>query len=181
MIGRIRHWLYLLVSFFTSPCWDLSKSKTFVIPKGHHRSTAATKEFHGNSLVFEVTFDESGIYQLEGEDHYDVNKLTGFKYGLSPHYNSARFGWRYDWGEIMLVAYTYVDGVRDIYDIGTCLIGQTVQGSITETDTEWIYRFKENEYRIFRGFSERNRFYDFPYFGGNKTAPHEIRIKLMFN
>ena len=175
-MARNRYWCIILV--ILSSCVDIDGYNVFTIHKGTHNSTQAIKKFRGNTLNFIVQFDESVIYQLDGLDHIDTNKLIGFSYGLSPHENSARFGWRWFEGQVIIVAYSYVNGVREIYDIGYCTIGEACKGEIEETHTEYIYRFKDVEHRITKGVSSKNKYWEFPYFGGQQKAPHDIHIKL---
>ncbi len=139
------------------------------------------------SITRYFKFTETAIYRFYDEDQHDVNKLFGFSFGFH-HVNSVRFGWRptEDLTKIEIVGYEYVNKLR-IPTIPICDV---------ELNTWYKYElkfkggvFNEIEYYVTDGTKQhgtvhpivlRNRFnwgYRlYLYFGGNKTAPHDIII-----
>ncbi len=97
-----------------------------------------------------IEFDETAIYTDNTEDKYDVNKLFGFSNGLH-HKNSYRFGWNCLDGKIKggKCVYTIID---EHY---------IIQQSILEVPNKNIIGY-----------------HLWPYFGGNKTSPQDIFIKI---
>ena len=160
----------------------------FTIKKGKHYSdNFVYKFFHffnfASNIFYKVTFNQSCKYELEGEDKYDINKLIGFSRGLH-HKESARFGWRYSSKDdcIELFAYCYVSGNRTYKKI--CNI---------ELNREAILEIAKNKnyytFRVFQGISTYVFTIDseskfpfgyrlWPYFGGNRKAPHDMVIEL---
>ena len=154
------------------------------------------------ALRYEVEFTESCRYRFGTDDDADVNKLFGiafitwgsFWFVLKSyykvlvtldwsrrkslhHYNSIRWGWRYDAlsGNIELLEYCYIKGVRHINYI--------------------TYFIMNNQYELWadkRMFGGWSLHYDYvylmpetwlcyelhPYFGGNNPAPHDMEIKM---
>lgn len=179
-----RNWYWILILILTSCLKDVKPGQhhVFTIPKGDHYSIKTLKKYNRDLLTFAFRFDNSAIYDLGDNDQYDTNKLIGYKYGLDPHKNSVRFGWKWSIEDdyIVIVAYSYVDGVRDIYDIGYCFPNQIYSAEIEETTNSFIYRFQGQEYVISKTKNSGNRNYLFPYFGGDKKAPHDIFIEIWF-
>lgn len=162
----------------------------FTIEKNHHYSDGfiykLLNAFHdSNRMAYFVKFNESTLYSDETVDRFDVNKLFGFSIGLH-HNNSYRFGWNCLDGKIHIYAYSYIKGVRNIDEI--CVI---------ENDKEYKFIIRLNgDKAIFTVVSEdydinqvtqlvpTSKFFGYclwPYFGGNKKAPHKISIELEKN
>ena len=160
---------------------DIGQHRIFNIPEGSHASVTTIKAYNRHSLSFAFRFDESAEYLFNDADQFDMNKLLGFKYGLDPHKNSARFGWRWDDDNkyIVISAYTYSNGTRSIFEMGHCFIGQISSAEMRSTDQEVTFIFQGVEH-IVPLQDSKQRYYMFPYFGGNKKAPHNIQIELWF-
>lgn len=171
--------------------------KTIIIPKGFQM---AINQFpfivKTDKMVKTIRFDSSCIYAI-GEDQSDWNKLFGFSLGLLPHgftrsmhYNSIRFGWRYnpDSNKIEVGPYYYVNGLRcypenSFHKIMSIDIGKDYLFSIYRFDTyaylilgavgdETFYKWK-----ISVGNKKKLGFTGPFFFGGNKKAPHKITIQ----
>lgn len=160
----------------------------FRIPSGKHRARPLRFGFWcgRKSFAWVVKFDESCRYDLKSEDQFDVNKLCGIGYLPGHHKDSARFGWRYwtDRKEIELSAYCYVSGRRVIQHVGFCEIDKLYR--IELIASSWAYYFSlTNTDQTPIGEAEVNHTHkrQFQYrlgifFGGNRTAPHDIKIQL---
>lgn len=166
--------------------------KTYKIPHGKHSSG-----IHFGPHIWKdgtqkyVTFDKSAIYQFKTDDQYDINKLFGLSYGMH-HTNSVRFGWRSlgDYSDnIEILAYCYVDGKRVVEDginlfIAMVNINREYRYQIIVSDNSYSLTI-HNDKNVMIGHKSipHNKlpfwgYKLYPYFGGNRTAPHNITIKL---
>ena len=137
----------------------------------------------------EVLFDESCIYDLGDDiDQFDINKLFGIGF-LNHKRNSARFGWRSTRnGMIEIFAYLYKRGERISRKMIAIKPNERVEMQINFSkklgNIEFIVLKKNGERakQIFQfdhiGFSSLFIYKLFPYFGGNETAPHDMRIDI---
>ena len=158
--------------------------RSAIIKKGKHRSTIAWRPFFGKGKVFHFAFNESARYGLPNPHELDVNKIIGFADGcLNHHKNSFRLGWRYNLAQdtIEILAYTYVDGVRDIQRLDTIGIFDAVKCEVTCQDT--IYRVVINDHKVHYVRRSHNikwgyKHLLYPYFGGKMTAPHSILMLI---
>lgn len=162
--------------------------KTYNIKEDKHRSGLHIGFTFGNRIAFEAEFNSTCLYQLDGSDKYDINKLFGMSTSWYHHKNSCRFGWRCIDGEnIEILAYVYVDGVRQTYldsqILGTVKPNQKFYASINinKDKDKYLFNFDNNsfievDYKPAKIFPFKYKLY--PYFGGNKTAPHDMEIKI---
>ena len=147
------------------------------------------------ALRYEVEFTESCRYRFGNDDDADVNKLFGIafitwgsfwfviknlfkgKVVALHHYNSIRWGWRYNAlsGNIELLEYCYINGTRSINYISHCSLNRKHQLWIDqhqfggwELSSEYVY-LMPNTWLCYELH---------PYFGGNRTAPHDMEIKM---
>ena len=163
------------------------------IKKNHHYPTPFEFPklfFNKNYLKAKKTicFDDSFKYDID-TDQTDINKMFGFSYGYH-HHNSDRIGWRYtpnkNQVEILLYSYdqkkvikkhiTFVD-LNDVIKIGLTVI----KDHYTKERNVIVYLYQNNS------FSHFNYVFYCPssvinyslgwYFGGNRCAPHNIKIK----
>lgn len=168
------------------------RNKIFTIKKGRHYSSpffflkrflpSFKKSFH-----FTVEFDQACLYQLSGEDQLDINKLFGVGCNtIFHHKNSVRIGWRSTNNtDIELVSYLYVNSIRQEerilsvvkpYEKTMCqILFIDEQVIITTTD---INHTKTEVLNISK--KQSWGFLLWPYFGGNKPAPHTLQIDLHF-
>ena len=169
--------------------------KTYNIKRFKHY----TKQFpwwftFKNSIEFEARFDESCVYKLEGEDAYDINKLYGYSTKWNHHNQSARIGWRcLDYATIELFAYCYINGKRVIKEIDTISTGERIVCAIVDIEDEYLFYYKnmgngintqmivKKEVHLSIPKSKDKVLFHYtmyPYFGGNKRAPHDMKIEL---
>lgn len=160
-----------------------------VIKKRKHYSSWKFPKLYNTSKEFTisklVTFTESCRYDLGSTDQYDINKLFGIGYFPWHHYNSVRFGWRYDLfnKDIAIFSYWYSNKIRKYELLGS-----------VEIDVPYIYSISiyKNYHELFifdNKFvpvmqhkvtmpSQKIGYYLKPFFGGNRTAPHDMLIKI---
>jgi hypothetical protein len=153
----------------------------YTIPKGAHYANGNDyKPIDLTEQRFVVRFDSSCIYQtVSPENQGDINKLYGFADNGALHQQySARFGWRWSDGALRLFAYTYNDSVRDAKELGTAPIGKDIHCSIKLTKGAYIFSMGENLVSMPRSSTTATAkgYRLYPYFGGDETAPHEVRI-----
>ena len=138
------------------------------------------------SIINQFKFSDSAIYLFNDEDQYDTNKLFGFSFGLHRK-NSVRFGWRpnKDLTKIEIGGHEYVDKLM-IPILPICEV---------ELNKWYNYELNYNgllnqiEYTIWNNNETFSLIHPitlkykynigyrlFLYFGGNKTAPHDVVI-----
>ena len=153
---------------------------TYLIRTGQHYSdTRPLKYVTVTEMKFFAKFDQSAIYQaVIPENQYDINKLWGFSEGFNNQYNSARMGWGYSNGAIRLYGYVYSKGVRYSKEITTVLPGQENSCSIKISGSTYIISANGVSVTLPRGTTatKASGFQQYPYFGGNEVAPHNISI-----
>ena len=157
--------------------------KEYFIPGGPNYSRQ--NEYHAfraRELSFSAIFDSSAIYRtVDPANQADINKLYGVSDGNSHHQeNSARFGWNWNGKELQVHAYCYAGGVRENKLIGTATIGQSHSYSIRAEDSRYVFQFDNKIEYMHREVSDSvlNGYSLYPYFGGDETAPHDIRVYL---
>lgn len=166
--------------------------RTLFIPKGFHRPLSLIPPFLRKpeisddyiSIEKRVIFPDSCRYGLDNGDQDDWNKLFGFCFGvLGIHRNSARVAWRYvpESDHVELSLYTYINGERDYY-----ICYNVPVNSICKVNL--LYDRKEKRMILFvegKFYSSVRKEVSFPdkpvfgcglYFGGNRRAPHNIKI-----
>jgi hypothetical protein len=184
----IKKYCFLLLSllWLTSLC-SLpfnALADDFTISRGDHYSTPRKFGLVWNdSIRFQALFDESAEYDLNDGDQKDTNKLFGSSDCSSVHTeNSARFGWRWNDGKVQIMALVHRGGKIIIQPVGFAEVGVPDHYEIKLSDDHWSYlfTFRGNTVTLPRGCSssEMRGYHLYPYFGGNKSAPHEIRIKI---
>lgn len=183
--------VYLLL-VFAFACSDM-----YEVPEVHYRIQAGAHEssivngfsldkmrtMKSNRLVFTARFDNSARYDLNHNDHYDINKLMGFSEVNSYHHeNSARLGWRYNIEKdaIEIFSYVYDNGDLKYEHINDVEINSTVQYQINMYSNEYEFVVNGFTHRVERNIeNEVGLYYKlFPYFGGNRVAPHDINIYI---
>lgn len=177
--------LYGILLFLISGCepeWP-DPYTTFIIPAGEHSAGVDIQLLQVDELKFQAVFDESAIYTSQlAENQWDINKLMGFSDCNSHHHeNSARFGWRWLDDQLEIMAYCYVNGERISEKIGELPLNTPGKFSLKlKADS---YSFSFDSYPIVeiprQNTCDKGAYYMlWPYFGGDETAPHEIRIRI---
>lgn len=150
--------------------------------------------FGRKEFIWHVTFDESCMYN-NGDDA--INKLVGVRADLfSNHKNSARFGWRWNTQKTRLdiMAYCYLNGVRigsgdtekwvASVSVSEVLAKKTVKCRLRLLTHSYVFEVYDINNKllgtqsVLKKHKSKIYFKSHPYFGGKKTAPHEIKIKI---
>ena len=159
-----------------------TKYTVYTIRQGqHYCDQNSIKAVTTSEMKFMAKFDNSAIYQtILPENQYDINKLWGFSEGFDNQYNSARIGWSWNEGALRLYAYSYNRGVRQYQEITPVTIGSEISCSIKIWGDAYIYTVNGVVVTQPRGLStaQASGFQQYPYFGGDETAPHTISIQL---
>jgi hypothetical protein len=141
-------------------------------------------------VKFRCKFDKSCLYYIPDNDKYDINKLCGFSTTWFHHKQSGRVGWRCVDGEsIEILTYSYNNGVREQNDtdfLGIVMPEEEFEISIYDNEDSYIYTFEivGDRYSKMKCIDNKKKDWFFfhyllyPYFGGNKTAPHDMSIYL---
>ncbi len=186
--------LVLLVLLSTCETYeDFAPYETFTIKAGKHGSGLKTTQLYHEYLVFDVIFDETAIYETQDPNNQaDVNKLFGFSDCNSNHVeNSARFGWRWYEDELQILGFVHFNGDIEILELGSVELNKSYRYEMYLGDDEYFFRVigVTDEQRDFvggvasmrRSGSVCNVGYYYrlwPYFGGDETAPHDIKIHM---
>lgn len=151
--------------------------------QGNHRAHPyLLKIGRFSQLDFTLFMDERTMYNHNGNDQRDWNKLCGISFHLfTSHRNSVMIGWRYipEANRFEFNAYYHVDG-KVIYTpkLWTSEPGQKVTGLISVTDKRVIVQIGEHshnqEFKKLRRWRRRI----WPWFGGNKPAPKNVVFDL---
>jgi len=169
----------------------------------HHSKRFPVLLLWKSKLHYSIRFDSSAIYNSrEVENQHDINKLVGFSDGFSwgrrliyqstskGWRNSARIGW--NWNPLNhcvdLWAYAYTSGKLQVKHLGEIAIGEEFQIVLQKAgDFYQFFLFKTGinpegfELVELKRSTRGGRIFGFkqyPYFGGNETAPHNINISV---
>jgi hypothetical protein len=161
--------------------------ETYTIKKSEHSSGLSFwPQILKQKMFKRFKFDSSCEYDLKDVDQFDINKLFGWSQLYHQH-NSCRLGWTWNLKKkkMEIYAYCYVNGKRlneyicDV-DLDTWYCGQ-----IWLENGNYYFRVlsdKKDEIlgyaSIPYGFKVNAGYLLKPYFGGNESAPHEMKIFL---
>lgn len=137
-----------------------------------------------------IKFDDSIKYKLPEEDQNDVNKLFGCSCGFH-QVNSDRIGFRYNIqkDKVELVLYSYIDETRiptrsicfvDINEEVVVELIINLENKETRSVKATVKRSNGDIYET--GFNNKKCSWSWlkytlgGYFGGNQTAPHNIKV-----
>jgi len=164
----------------------LNSAKHIKIRKGWRRGEWKFKLFlswWSDGLVSHYRFNSNCLYRLlrvkndKEDNNGDINKLFGVSH-WHVHKNSARFGWNCnkEQTKIKIYAYYYLDGLRFDSFLKEVDVNEFHKYEIKFINGYAIY-FIDDVY-IFRHKFERKIFgyENYPYFGGDRKAPHKMEI-----
>ena len=154
----------------------------FVIPEGgHYSSRSSFEKLEADEIHFTALFDSTAVYQTSDPDNQgDINKLYGLSDCNGFHQkNSARFGWRWFNQRLEIFAYTYLNGVRNFKYIAPATLNTYHDYRITFEDERYVFSLDNITVELPRSCAkEASGYLLFPYFGGDESAPHDIRIEI---
>lgn len=176
------------------PDFLVSNPDWVVIEPGDHESLPKRKTgvlISPHDLTATVTFDSTCIYDLNGVDNQDWNKVFGLGFvgskdqdlGAAPHQvDGARVGWRWNptRQRIDLAAYVYVGGQRTMFKVAETAINQPTRMTIKIDYDRKVYQVLGGQPVPFthdKVFAYKTGVY----FGGNEPAPHQIRVKVVYD
>lgn len=166
--------------------------KTYLIKSGCHYSSPGCKIPGNLSLAgrkekaWQVYFFENTIYQsVTPTNQHDINKLIGFTdCGIltGNHNNSARFGWNWDLNNklMKIYAYTYVNKERQFSYITSIPTKTVATLSLSLSGSFYTFQVNDVTVKMPRGCDKPSAWgwAQFPYFGGDETASHDMNIWL---
>ena len=178
---HIIKYILLLILFCGCRKIDENGFKTYTIKCGKHKSRSAVKFTRSNSLHFQVIFDETAIYTTNDPgNQYDVNKLYGLSDCGDLHQESSiRIGWRWINDSLELHWFRH-DDTFEFDKIKSVELNQIIDCEISFNDWEYEIDIDGTVVTIDRPCrrSRNSKYYLWPYFGGDETAPHDIKIKI---
>lgn len=165
---------------------------TATIHHNHHRAWPPSFGIYWNINRMHriISFDATAKYDLPGtQDDDDINKLFGWGYANGGHHqDSVRFGWNYNnnTGRVALYAYCYVNGERIMKWLCEILPHRKVLCMIDKIGNTYSFTICDplNTYYVYAGLDihfDHNKKLAYKlgcYFGGNNTAPHDIKILI---
>lgn len=155
----------------------------YTIKEGNHRSGIYFAPYIDIDFLHSiVNFNPGCIYNFDDVDQYDINKLTGLSFGLH-HCNSVRYGWRAVGNQIELSAYMYEKRIRIIQPIGLIDTDQDYNIKLMIYNNRYQFKVYKNQTLLYNENIPTSKklsigYQLFPYFGGNRTAPHVMHISL---
>jgi len=175
--------LFILIALFSCEKMDWDNGTKYIIKKGKHKSIVNIAPLYGGGIKSSCKFDSSAIYNLGNENQGDWNKLIGFSEDIRIHENSARIGWRWNLEreQIELGYYCYIKGEIDDNKGHICWVGinKPFQFMIRDDQEKQNYIIDINgNYKVIhhgQKFDDK-KFWSYPWFGGDETAPHDITI-----
>jgi hypothetical protein len=178
-------WLIIFLVIFG--CTRTEPDFTYTIHRGDHFASPGMAGYDGDTLRRLVTFDESCQYDESSQGFPGWNKV-GYWYCLPhPHIGKGgvTFVWRCISGQLTLGWYGWKDGVSPM-DTGWDgsqfgLIGPVDPGReyLLEIVSGDSIEFRVDGIGVKTGFSFRPKSCLPPHFGGQETAPHEMKLKIV--
>ena len=163
--------------------------KTYTIKQGNNYCNGLNFKLHNNShqLNFKANLSSNCLYHFGDVDDQDINKVYGVTWGLTNDNNSFRIGWNCEAnnGKIQYFAYMHFDGVMDdemlFEEYPETIINFHIEFD-RELDKIKVFRLDgiPTAYYVNYQFEDVSTigYYNFPYFGGNKVAPHLMNIGI---
>jgi hypothetical protein len=179
----MKYLLFILLSLFILSCNKKNSDgwSEFVIESGDHKSSSTLEYTRKKQFTFGVLFDSSAIYKtVDPVNQWDVNKLIGVSDGGLHQKNSARFGWRWLNNKLELIAYTHLNGNFYFEKITDLEIGKVYDCYLFMGD-DYTFICNGEVVHMTRWRNDfSNNYYLWPYFGGDETAPHDIKINVRY-
>ena len=160
---------------------DSEGYRTYIIKEGRHRSTVAYNTSFDTVFNWSIIFDSSAIYITQDPvNQYAINKLIGWSDCNSNHMDySIRFGWRWLNDSLEIHWFRHQHGNFEFSKIKSVSLCEPHEYYLDFTDTEYSLCIDETCVYLDRtcpGTFKKYKLY--PYFGGQETAPHDIKIRI---
>ena len=182
--------LFILLVLIGCKKTDDDGYRVYTIDRGNHYSDGPIDKLFGNdnkadSWEWEVIFESSCIYLesdlLNPSNYLDVNKLIGFS-DCDRHHSqySCRVGWRASGDSIELLIYKRDDNNIGFKSLKKVYPDQIVNVTLDFKDTIYtscIDGICDTLVRPCPDWSGR-KYSLFPFFGGQETAPHKMKIRI---
>ena len=187
---KLKYISILLLSLFNCNKENADGYRVYTIDKGNHYSDGPIDKLFGNnnradSWEWEVIFEQSCIYSesdlFNPSNYLDVNKLIGFS-DCDRHHSqySCRVGWRASGDSIELLIYKRDDNNIGFKSLKKVYPDQIVNVTLDFKDTTYISCIDgicDTLVRPCPNWSGR-KYSLFPFFGGQETAPHKMKILI---
>ena len=177
----MKKYILILLSLLSCKKIDDTGFRIYTIKCGNHKSRSALKTTKTNNLQFQVIFDSTAIYETSDPiNQWDVNKLYGTSDCGDLHQESSiRIGWRWLNDELELLWFRH-DGDFEFEKIKNVELNQVIYCDISFDDLEYNIIVDDTLVTIDRpcSRSSNRKYYLWPYFGGDETAPHDIQIRI---
>ena len=177
----MRKLFLIFLTFIGCSKIDENGFKSFKIKKGKHRSGYRYYADRRDYIEFDVIFDESAIYKSKSPSNQaDVNKLYGMSDCGRGHMEySIRFGWRYFNDSLQILWFKHTAGEFTFDVIKEINTDQIYTCSLEITEDHYILGVYGHHAITDRTCMQNyKRYYLYPYFGGDETAPHDIVIRI---
>ena len=141
---------------------------------------------HYSGMFRKFKFSSNCVYNLNGIDQYDINKLFGWSQ-LYHEDNSCRIGWSWNLTSNSMDVYSYCHVDKKIVSqkLCTCKLDTWYIGQIWLDKNQYYFRILDadnnnilgydiipSDYKVNLGYTLK------PFFGGTLVAPHEMNITL---
>ena len=187
---KLKYIPILLLGLFSCNKENADGYRVYTIDKGNHYSDGPIDKLFGNnnradSWEWEVIFEQSCIYSeldlFNPSNYLDVNKLIGFS-DCDRHHSqySCRVGWRASGDSIELLIYKRDDNNIGFKPLKKVYPDQIVNVTLDFKDTIYtscIDGICDTLVRPCPNWSGR-KYSLFPFFGGQETAPHKMKILI---
>ena len=178
----MKRWLIIILSFLSCRKIDNKGYISYDIKQDKHRSVFRIKTTRSKKIEFSCIFDQSAVYKTKDPNNQaDINKLYGLSdCGTNHMESSIRFGWRWYDDSLEIHWFKHSDNKFSFGKICNVTLGLPFKCSLKIKEDKYVMNVDGNEVEIIRAPCGLNyhRYYLYPYFGGDETAPHDIRIKI---
>jgi hypothetical protein len=185
----------------------MSNWKTYTMESGHHSSEPVRARLHAGffprSWSWDVMFDDSAEYDFDSVDQLDINKLVGVSV-WSHLANSFRFGWRWSAAKaaVEVLPFVTIRGVDnrltsaplatvrpgEVLNLRVEICRSSATLSASAVDRQPVVATIAGQHgprnqglAVFvypRKWGPLVGYHLHPYFGGNRTAPHDVRLRI---
>ena len=173
--------LFILLVLIGCKKIDDDGYRIYTIKEGKHRSTYAYKASRDTIFNWDIIFDSSAIYTTEDPDNqYDINKLIGWSDCGENHMDySIRFGWRWLNDSLEIHWFRHQHNQFTFDKIKSVELCEPHNYYLEFKDTKYILCVDDICVELDRTCSNQYKKYKlYPYFGGQETAPHDIKIRI---